>query len=169
MAVDKAQLFLDMAMNVPAAIRRNLTGLQTITSINVGSIVQFKYTFAKHDPKPLVLLTDISGEYYKGLNLHYLRATPVMNLIRADRMNACNRRTFSWNDVKNNAYIKESFRIYKKIGITNIGLLNCEYLKLIIAASKKLDVQDLTAYRLNIDKQIAKEVNRSVQQFMNRA
>ena len=169
MAQDTAQLFLNMALNAPASIKRNLTGLQTLNSIGKGSIIQFSYSFAKHDPKPLVLLTDTDANFYKGLNLHYLRATPIMNLISKERMNACDNRNFSWNSVKNNSYIKNAFRIYKKNGVKNLKLLNCEYLKMILAAAKKLNIQDLTAYRLNIDKQIAREVNKSVQNFMNRA
>ena len=72
MAQDTAQLFLNMALNAPASIKRNLTGLQTLNSIGKGSIIQFSYSFAKHDPKPLVLLTDTDANFYKGLNLHYL-------------------------------------------------------------------------------------------------
>jgi hypothetical protein len=89
-----------------------------------------------------------------------------MNLISVNRMNACGDRSFSWDKVKTNNYIKGSFRIYKKAGVRNLRILDCNYLKRILAASKKLNLQDLTALRSNIEEQINTAINQTAESMI---
>jgi hypothetical protein len=171
MAADLAQLFLEIALNSPQSVK-NITGLQTVNSLMKGSIVQFQYVFSRHDPKPLVLLTNNPNDtndfpnYLRGLNLHYIGSSQIMNLISVNRMNACGDRSFSWDKVKTNNYIKGSFRIYKKAGVRNLRILDCNYLKRILAASKKLNLQDLTALRSNIEEQINTAINQTAESMI---
>jgi len=166
MAKNKTELFLDMAFNNNRS-SRNLSGIQILGNIRTGSIVQFSYDFAKHDKNPLVILTEnIAGEI-KGLNLHYILPDPILQIISPSGMNACNNPRFSWQSVKYNPYIKKAFRIYKKNGIKNIRLLDCDYLKRVIAASRKLNLQDLTALRTAIDVQL-RQTNQNVGDLTNR-
>jgi hypothetical protein len=168
MPISKSQLFLDIAFNSPKAIK-NQTGFQTIRGVTTGSIVRFNYSFAKEDRNPVVLIVRNNGPYYEGLNLHYIRAQPLMQLISPTGKNACGNKLFNWAaDIKPNQYINKSYRKYKKIGVTNLQVLNCDFLRRIIAASAKLNIQDLTALRTNIEQQINQEVNTNVSNFLNR-
>lgn len=168
MPTSKAQLFLDIAFNNPKSFK-NQTGLQTVRSAVTGSIARFNYAFAKTDRNPVILIVKNEGPYIDGLNLHYIRAQPLMQLINPSGKNACGNRMFNWqNDIKPNMYIKEAYRRYKKIGVNSLQILNCEFLRRIIAASAKLNIQDLTAMRQNIDAQIMNEINMNASNFMNR-
>lgn len=167
MAKNKTELFLEMAFDGNRG-SRNLSGIQILGSIKTGSIVQFSYDFAKHDRTPLVILTENLAGEIKGLNLHYILPDPILQIISPMGMNACNNPRFSWQSVKYNPYIKKAFRIYKKNGIKNIRLLDCDYLKRVITASRKLNLQDLTALRSAIDAQLG-QTNQNVGDLTNRA
>lgn len=173
MAADLAQLFLEIALNSPMSIS-NMGALRTVASIGKGSIVQFQYSFSRHDPKPLVLLTNNPNDindfpnYYRGLNLHYIGSAQIMNLISANRMNACGDKSFSWDKVKGNMYIKKSFRVYKKVGIRNLRVLDCNYLKKVLAVSKNLNMQDLTALRSNIEAQLNTAINQPAESMIGK-
>jgi len=168
MPPSKAQLFLDMAFNSPKSVK-NQTGLQVVRGAVTGSIVRFSYAFAKEDRNPVVLLVKNQGPYIEGLNLHYIRAQPLMQLISPTGKNACGNIMFNWQtDIKPNDFIKGAYRKYKKIGVNNMQILSCEFLRRIIAASAKLNIQDLTALRTTIDQQINMEVNNGVGNFLNR-
>jgi hypothetical protein len=167
MAKSKTDLFLEMAFDTKRGAK-SLTGIQILTSLRTGSIIQFTYDFAKHDKNPLVILTENKIGEVKGLNLHYILPDPILQIISPNGMNACNNPRFSWQSVKFNPYIKKAFRIYKKNGIRNLRMLDCDYLKKVIAASRKLNIQDLTALRSAIDAQL-QQTNQNANQFMNRA
>jgi hypothetical protein len=160
----KDQIFLDIALNSPQSMK-NVYGI-TNFSIDKGTIVQFRYQFAKpgHDLNPLVLITDNMPNYLRGINLHYLGYQKIMQLIGINRMNACGDRNFSYETIKSDGYIKKAFRMYKKNGIANPKVLDCEFLKRILAASRKLNPQDLTAIRSNIVEQLKKVINQSAQE-----
>ena len=51
--------------------------------------------------------------------------------------------------------------MYKTNGVKRVKLLDCEYLKRVIAASRKLNTQDLNAIRSFINVQLQKSINPS--------
>jgi len=167
MAKSKTDLFLEMAFDYNRG-SRNLSGIQILSRLKTGSIIQFGYDFAKHDRTPLVILTENNAQEFKGLNLHYILPDPLLQIVSPFGMNACNNPRFSWQTVKYNPYIKKAFRIYKKNGVKNLRLLDCDYLKRIITASRKLNLQDLTALRSAIDAQL-RQTNQNAGDFTNRA
>ena len=65
-------------------------------------------------------------------------------------------------------YIKKSFRIYKKVGIRNLRVLDCNYLKKVLAASKQLNLQDLTALRSNIEAQLNTAINQPAESMIGK-
>jgi hypothetical protein len=171
MASDMGSLFLELAMSSPDAVKP-LRGRKGITAVNIpqkGQIVQFQYQFAKHDPNPLVLITDanftLQGNpvsFLRGVNLHMLGLSNIMKLLYNRGINACNNPLFSYDNIKPDRYIKAAFRMYKKPGIKKIRMLDCEYLKKILAASKKLNTSDLDVIRKTISDQIKESINPTI-------
>lgn len=166
MAENPDKLFLDIALNSPQSQKPSI-GLAP-TSINKGTIVQFKYAFAKpgHDQNPLVLITDNMPAYLRGINLHYLGYNNIMKLIGINRMNACGNTSFSYENIKGDRYIKTAFRMYKKIGVGRPKVLDCAFLKRILAASRKLSPQDLNAIRSDIVDQLQRIINQSASEMI---
>lgn len=160
------QIFIDIALNSPASMK-GVTGLSG-KSVNKGTILQFRYQFAKpgHDLNPLILVTDNMPNYIRGVNLHYLGINKIMQLIGVNRMNACGNTSFSYETIKGDQYIKKAFRMYKKTGVANTKVLDCKFLKSVLAASRKLNPQDLTAIRSNIVEQLQKVMNQSAQEII---
>ena len=153
------QIFIDIALNSPASMK-GVTGLSG-TSVNKGTILQFRYQFAKpgHDLNPLILVTDNMPNYIRGVNLHYLGINKIMQLIGVNRMNACGNKSFSYENIKTDSYIKKTFRMYKKNGIAKAKVLDCAFLKRVLEASKKINPQDLLAIRSNIVEQLQRVIN----------
>jgi len=155
----KDELFLDIAINSPQSMK-GLVGLSKI-GVDKGSIIQFRYQFAKpgHDQNPLIIVTDNLPQYIRGVNLHYLGYSKIMQLIGINRMNACGNKSFSYENIKTDSYIKKTFRMYKKNGIAKAKVLDCAFLKRVLEASKKINPQDLLAIRSNIVEQLQRVIN----------
>jgi hypothetical protein len=173
MADNLGQLFLEIALENPRALK-SIRGARPGTSlspISKGNIIQFRYDFARpgHDLNPLVLITDDRYTtknsplvYIRGINLHRLyTSSDVLRLISPSQMNACGNPFFSYDNIKPFKYIRQAFRMYKTNGVKRVKLLDCEYLKRVIAASRKLNTQDLNAIRSFINVQLQKSINPS--------
>lgn len=169
MADNLGQLFLNLALENPTIIKALKGGIKgkSASTPSAGDIIRFRYEFAKagSDANPLVLITDPAYKittspmfYVRGINLHYLRTEQIRTLL-GSRINACDNPTFSYNNIKPYKYIKQAFRMYKKAGIRNVQIINCEYLKRLLGASKKLETQDLDAIKDFINQQLRKEIN----------
>jgi hypothetical protein len=171
MAADIGSLFLELAMSSPDAVKP-LRGKKGITAVNMpqkGQIIQFQYQFAKHDPNPLVLVTDSNftiqnstTQFLRGVNLHMLGLSNIMKLLYNRGINACNNPVFSYDNIKPDRYIKAAFRMYKKPGIKKLRMLDCEYLKKILATSRKLNTADLDVIRQTISDQIKEAINPTI-------
>jgi hypothetical protein len=160
------QIFVDIALNSPQSMK-GIAGLAN-ASVNKGSIIQFRYQFAKpgHDQNPLILITDNMPNYLRGVNMHYLGINNIMKLIGVNRMNACGNTSFSYESIKSDEYIKKAFRMYKKTGVARPKVLDCAFLKRILVASQKLNPQDLTAIRSNIIDQLQRVINQTAEEFI---
>lgn len=178
MADNLGQLFLNLALENPAIVKALKGGPKNKNAAfpSAGDIIRFKYQYASagSDANPLVLITDPLYKiptsplfYVRGINLHYLQMDQI-RLLMGTRINACNNPTFSYNNIKPYKYIKQAFRMYKKAGIKNVQIVNCEYLKRLLGASRKLEKQDLDAIKDFINQQLRKEINPKAKDIIGR-
>lgn len=91
-------------------------------TLKKGSLMFANYLFWQHDPSPLVIVTDVLGDRIKGINLHYLTFKYIKSLLSE----YCGKSFFGYRLVKHDAYIINAFRTYKKTGLRNIQLLDCD-------------------------------------------
>lgn len=123
-----------------------------------GSLIMFRYSYWIHDPMPLLIVTDyIPGQKIRGLNLHYLSDLYIRSLISQATVNPG---AFSYqNNIKGNAYIKSSFRVYKWPGISQIKKFDSQFvLKMMSVARTTFDPAQIKAIRQYVDQQIQQQL-----------
>jgi hypothetical protein len=159
MAIDLSRLFT----NPEEAVIKRAGGKfgPPVRTLGKGSLVMFRYQLAKpgHDQTPLVLLTDVMPEYLRGINLHYLNFPTIKRMLQVKGMNACNNRFFSYRNIKDDKYIVTAFRRYKRIAVSRLQMLDCEYILNAMGSVRALDPQELEAIRTDIATQLNKIVN----------
>lgn len=112
----------------------------TITS---GSLVTFQYLFYKHDAYPLVLCTGKWADgKIAGVNLHYLTYNYWTYLI-----NQFCGKIFNYQSIKSDKFIKNSFRSYKREGLRNIQLLDCNFLNGMLKQIRSYNPTEVEAMR----------------------
>jgi hypothetical protein len=160
-----SQLFQGVNAAKVLSERANQYG-PTVKKLGPGSLVQFTYIFAQpgHDRTPLVLITRLMDKYIKGINLHYLQFPVIKNILQPSGMNACNNPNFSYNMIKGNAQIPETFRIrqYKKIGISRMKIMDCNFILNVMGTVRAIDPQEVEAIRNTIRDQLSRTVNQNV-------
>jgi hypothetical protein len=143
-----------------------------------GSLITFDYMFYKHDPKPLVLITDYpyfdprNGPrmreivYVRGLNFHYLTFPAIKNLMfleMSQNKTMCENQQFSYQN-----YLKgtvkpimprSAFRQYKVQGVRSIKKLNCEFIVKALEISRSFDPNQIEAIRKEVREQIRRMAN----------
>jgi hypothetical protein len=126
--------------------------------VHKGSIILFSYAGQArnpiHDPYPLVMVTDIFTDMVRGLNLHYLTLPFLRNLIT----NYANRPDFSYRYIKNDSFLIASFRSYKRAGMSQIRILDVEFLKKLLQVVRALDVAEIEQIRQQVRQMLAQEV-----------
>lgn len=127
-----------------------------VNTINIGSIISFKYSFFKHDPNPTIIITKVLGDYIVGINFHYLSYNDLKKLLDPKQINACKNRRFGYPLLKGKSYIIKGFRVYKRKGIQSLKYLDCE---------KMLQMMGLKAI---VKQKIDKETNRNIEKQINR-
>ena len=160
---DYGSLFKDV-------ISRNVRGNQygpILKTVASGSLVTFKYDFAKHDVYPLVILTYVSQNYIHGVNLHYLTFNQIKMVLQEDKLNGC-RPGFNYQNVKPYEYIIGAYRTYKKNGLRNLKVLDCDLILRSMSVSRSIDPQESEAIRENVRNQISSLINVSVQEMMKK-
>lgn len=163
MAIDAASLFTEINTNVGPTVRANQYG-PSVKRLGKGSLVQFTYGFAKpsHDQTPLVIVTDILPSYLRGVNLHYLTFPAIKKILQRTGLNACNNQFFSYSNIKTDGYIKTAFRMYKRIGIRRMKVMDCDFVLNALGAVRAIDPKEMEAIRSNIKEQLEKTVNQNV-------
>ena len=151
---DYGNLFKDV---ISRGVRGNQYGpsLKTVAS---GSLLTFKYNFAKNDVYPLVIATFVSSNYIHGVNLHYLTFNQIKQVLQRNRLNAC-RVGFNYQNVKPYAYIVSAYRTYKRNGISSLKVLDCDLIVRTMASSRSIDPQESEAIRQNVQEQIGRLMN----------
>lgn len=160
MAIDISKLFTNPQEAILKSIGGNKYG-SSFKPLGKGSLVIFRYQLAKpgHDQNPLVLITDVKPNYIRGVNLHYLTFPTIKLMLQKKGMNACNNPFFSYSNIKQNKYIVSAFRQYKRIGIRQLKMMNCEYILNAMGTVRAIDPQELEAIRSDIQGQLNKIVN----------
>lgn len=163
MAFDAASLFTEINASAGPTVRANQFG-PSVKRLGKGSLVQFIYNFAKpgHDQTPLVVLTDVMPNYFRGVNLHYLTFPAIKKILQRSGLNACNNQFFSYSNIKTDGYIKTAFRMYKRVGVRRLKVMDCDFVLNALGAVRAIDPQEIEAIRSNIKEQLQKTVNQSI-------
>lgn len=140
---------------------RNVAANQYGTSwgtLKKGSLISFEYpkSFAMipniiHDPRPMLIITDIfAPNYIRGLNLHYLTFNYVQKILQIYSGNA----SFSYANIKPDAYMSTAFRMYNLRGVLRPKRLDSEWLKTVLVSVRSFDAGELEKIRTSIEQQI---------------
>ncbi len=131
------------------------------TGFTRGSLISFGYplSFAKdlnmiHDPRPMVIVTDIWPAYIRGVNLHYLTLPYVRKIITAWAGNMA----FNYSSIQGDPYIKGAFRMYAVQGIQQPRKLDTEWLKNMLQIVRSFDLNEVEAIRQNIQQQLQNQL-----------
>jgi len=138
--------------------------LNKSTVVHIGSIINFHYIGQRrgqtiHDPYPLVLVSNIYSDAVRGVNLNYLTVPYVKSLID----NFLEKR-FSYDLIRNDSYIVGAFRSYKRNGISQLRMMDSDFLRGVAALSRTLDPNELDQIRMQIEELMKDQVNQPVAQ-----
>jgi hypothetical protein len=128
-------------------------------TIGKGSLISFEYLAWIHDPYPLILVSALYTHpprpgLVAGVNLHYLTFKFIKNLIK----NYCGKQ-FYYTQIKNNIYIYNSFRTYRRDKLRLVKQLDCEYLMQILGAVRSYKPTEIEAIRKYIQEQLRRKTN----------
>jgi hypothetical protein len=126
-----------------------------------GSLVTFSYQFWKNDPTPLLLITDANpGVRIRGLNLHYVTFPALKNLLRATAG-----RPITYQQIKGDQFIVNSFREFKWNGIRQIKKLDVDFLLTAMAVARSFDPNQVDAIRQSVREQLMRPTNQPATQM----
>lgn len=134
-------------------------------TIQKGSLISCQYLYWKHDPYPLVLITDIGagsqvgliqGEAgIRGVNLHYLTYRYISDMLNK----YCDQRGFSYSLIKSDQYITNAYRTYKQSGLRQIKLLDCQVINAMLQTARSYRPDQIKKIREQIQEQLQRQVN----------
>lgn len=134
----------------------NRQPVTTNQTVQKGSLVAFGYQFWKHDPYPLVIVTDVMmGDRIRGVNLHYLTFPYIKNILGM----GANNPGFSYRNIMADEYIVNAFRSYKMQGVRQVKILDSAFLMQVMASVRSFDPTQVAAIRKAVQQQIAAVVN----------
>lgn len=133
---------------------------RVVTKPKKGDLVGFRYTFWKHDPHPLVLVTALySDGRIAGINLHNLTIWDMKNIVSR----YCNKSVISYQiAVKGKKEIEKGFRTYKWEGIRDLMIVNCDNFlsRLGVVREKKLlSPNEVEKLRIQVQQQLRRQIN----------
>lgn len=115
-----------------------------------GDIISFNYAAARRDNNPLVLITDITPEYVRGVNLHYLPYSSASAAVA----NAAGKQT-SYQSISPNSKWKAAFRMYRRSYMRSQKVLNWDRLQRTISGLNDLPPADRRALQERINGLVA--------------
>lgn len=147
------------------AIQYPTPAVPTAKIVHKGSVVNFRYIGQRpgkaiHDPYPLVLVSDIFSDAIRGVNLNYLTVPYVKSMIERFL-----EKPFSYSLIKGDPYIvggpnnPGAFRTYKRNGISQLRMMDSDFLRGIAAISRTLDPNELDQIRMQIEELIRNQMN----------
>jgi hypothetical protein len=121
-----------------------------------GALISFGYQWWKHDPYPLLIVTDVfSGDKIRGINLHYLTFPYIRNVLRTGG----NNQAFSYANIKGDRYITNAFRSYKWNAIRQVRVLDVSFLLNIMGIVRSFDPSQIMAIRRSVQEQLRRATN----------
>jgi hypothetical protein len=126
-------------------------------TITKGSLISFQYpkSFATipnviHDPRPMLIVTDVWPPYIRGVNLHYLTYPYIKKLLQTWGGN----QSFSYSNIKPDKYVALAFRMYYLKGIMRPKRLDSEWLNVVLQSARAFDSGEVEKIRSVIEQQI---------------
>jgi hypothetical protein len=150
-----------------AGLFNDFDPLQTLASnqygasgkaITKGSLISFEYPRSQamvpniiHDPRPMVIVTDIwAPRYLRGVNLHYLTFPYVKRILEMWGGN----QGFGYFSIRGDKYIASAFRMYSLKGIAKPKRLDSEWLNKVLQSVRSFNPGEIEAIRASIQQQI---------------
>jgi hypothetical protein len=141
-----------------------------------GMLIAFQYRWMKHDPTPLVLISEtcppnctdtrVNGTI-SGLNMHYLTFKYVKWLINS----YCEKSGFGYGLYKGNQYILGSYRSYRKDGRRQIKSVDCKSLLDILGGIRSYKPSEVEAMRKQVQEQLRQRMQQNAdemtQEYLN--
>jgi len=150
-----AGLFEDF--NPVGRVATNQHGPSFGSRVTMGSLISFHYPQSWavvpnviHDSHPMVLITDIWPNYVRGVNLHYL----TFPYIKQKLLEYGNKSFQYQQNIKQDKYFANSFRVYVRRGMLQPKMLDIEFLINVLASVRSFSPGELEKIRMNIQKQI---------------
>jgi hypothetical protein len=131
--------------------------------LNKGALINFGYTFWKHDPNPLIIVSDVFPDRIRGVNLHYLTFRYIKGLLNS----YCDKNYFSYRFIKHDRFIVNSFRTYKKEGITMMKRLDCNVLMTLLTKVRSFNPQEMESIRQEVERQLKAQTNPAAEDLAN--
>jgi hypothetical protein len=151
-------LFQDI--NPFKSISSNQYGFSSKT-IGRGSLIAFHYpkSYAQppnpiNDPYPLVIVTDVWREYIRAVNLHYLTYPYIKNILQGN----CGNTSYSYFNVKADKYVAQAFRMYYRIGMSQVKVMDCAFLLNLLGGIKSWSESGIEAVKQQIRQQVQKQL-----------
>lgn len=126
-----------------------------------GSLIAFHYPVSHairpnviHDPYPLVILTDVWPMAIRGVNLHYLTFPYIKNILQGN----CGNQGYSYFHVKGDSYIAQAFRMYYRIGMSQVKIMDCNFLLNLLGGIKSWSESEIEAVKQQISQQIRQQL-----------
>ena len=150
------------------AIQYPTPAVATPKIVHKGSVVNFYYIRQRigkpiHDPYPLVIVSDIFSDAIRGVNLNYLTVPYVKNMLER-YLN----KPFSYAMIKGDPYIvgdknnPGAFRTYKRNGISQLRMMDGDFLRGVAELSRTLDPNELDQIRQQIEELIRYQINQPI-------
>lgn len=131
------------------------TGVQNY--LKKGALISFSYQWWKHDPFPLLILTDVfQGDRIRGINLHFLTFPYIRKILNTGGNNL----GFSYANVKGDRYITQNaFRSYKWTAIKQVRVMDVSFLLTVMGMVRSFDPSQIMAIRKVVQEQLRRETN----------
>lgn len=141
----------------------------SVKKITSGTLISFHYpvSFAKepniiHDPYPMVIVTDISAKFVRGVNLHYM-TFPYLKRILNDH---CDSGSFGYHaSVKADKYIAGAFRTYNRRGMSRLKRMDCSWLLNVLGAVRSFSESELQKLKDQIQAQIRERLQAKAEEL----
>jgi hypothetical protein len=154
------------------AIEYPTPAIPTPKIVHKGSIISFHYVSQRvgqmiHDPYPLVLVSDIFSNAIRGVNLNYLTVPYVKNMINRYLDKPVN---YAILKAQEGAYVVGSkddpgaFRTYKRSGISQLRMMDSQFLIGIATVARTLAPNELDQIRMQIEELIKYQLNQPMAQ-----
>lgn len=157
---------LDQPQIDPALQRLFQQQRTTNPLLGKGSVLQFTYLYWQHDPRPLIIVTDVRhGDRIRGINIHYLSFNQIKKILQQ----GCDNKGFSYQSFRSppqalpqqkkaNAFVN-AFRSYKWNGIRTIKQLDCQFIIRIMEMVRSFDPAEVEIIRTQVQEQLQRQVN----------